>query len=439
MAPLIVASLVAALVYRIASELLDGIAGLLAALLLVSVPTFRWLSLRVMSPMPVMLMGMLMIYAYLCWRRSTGRRQLAWALLIGIFAGWGAVCRPLDALCYALPVGLLMVIDVARHMHARRFAVSAMLIILGAAPFFALQLLVNKGITGSVWLTPYRLYHDRDAPASGYGFTPFDPSAKPESVLPQKQLYYSGNIAPTVKAHRPERMWNNWVEERLPLTARVTTPHLLLLALLPLGVFAIARKTKLWALGGIALILPLLFAPFTFFLPHYAVPAAPGVAMVIVAASHLLPGTFPRAKRYWQTVLPLSIAALALTSWKTFNRLAFDDPMSGGSIATLNQTLDTIHDEKALVLFRFDEKRLIDAEPVYNADVAWPDEAQIIRAHDLSAELTSKIIAYYAQRSPERIVYRYDEGTGVLARLGSAGELARGPASPSTWSSTTRR
>ena len=59
-------------------------------------------------------------------------------------------------------------------------------------------------------------------------------------------------------------------------------------------------------------------------------------------------------------------------------------------------------------------------EPVYNTDVAWPDDATVIRAHDLG-ERNRELIGYYARVSPGRWVYLYDKSTGELTNLGQAG------------------
>ena len=44
-----------------------------------------------MSHQVLLLVGLLMVWAYLRWRRE---RRLRWALLIGAFAGFGAITRP---------------------------------------------------------------------------------------------------------------------------------------------------------------------------------------------------------------------------------------------------------------------------------------------------------------------------------------------------------
>ncbi|MDB5301841.1 MAG: hypothetical protein JWO87_3504, partial [Phycisphaerales bacterium] len=64
-------------------------------------------------------------------------------------------------------------------------------------------------------------------------------------------------------------------------------------------------------------------------------------------------------------------------------------------------------------------------EPVYNTDVAWPDDAPVIRAHDLGDARNREIYAYYARTQPECMFYRFDpQATPSLKELGRARDLA---------------
>ena len=52
--------------------------------------------------------------------------------------------------------------------------------------------------------------------------------------------------------------------------------------------------------------------------------------------------------------------------------------------------------EPAVILFRYHPGMNFFEEPVYNTDVAWPDDAPIIRAHDLGWPRDRQIVEYYA-------------------------------------------
>src|SRR5205823_4623615 len=71
----------------------------------------------------------------------------------------------------------------------------------------------------------------------------------------------------------------------------------------------------------------------------------------------------------------------------------------------------------------FNAKSNVEEEPVYNTDVAWPDDAPVVRAQDLGVR-DLELAEYYEARQPQREFYLFDRGNGELIDLGSAGELA---------------
>ena len=91
------------LIYLIVTDLIDGVAGVLAALMLVSLSLFREVSVMVFGYPAIILLALLMILSWLNWRKQ---KSLRWAIAIGIFAGWAAITRPLDAVVIAFPIGL---------------------------------------------------------------------------------------------------------------------------------------------------------------------------------------------------------------------------------------------------------------------------------------------------------------------------------------------
>ena len=80
-------------------------------------------------------------------------------------------------------------------------------------------------------------------------------------------------------------------------------------------------------------------------------------------------------------------------------------------------------DKPAVILFRYGPGANIIEEPVYNTAVAYPDEAAVIRAHDLGAR-NVEIFDYYAARDPRRMFYRFDRASATLTPLGTAGDLS---------------
>src|SRR5688572_13305568 len=82
--PLCVSGLSVAMLYRVMTELIDGAAGLVAALLALGSSILRYMSIIVMSHTLLLLLGLLVLWAWLRWRKT---RAIGWALLIGLLGG----------------------------------------------------------------------------------------------------------------------------------------------------------------------------------------------------------------------------------------------------------------------------------------------------------------------------------------------------------------
>ena len=81
------------------------------------------------------------------------------------------------------------------------------------------------------------------------------------------------------------------------------------------------------------------------------------------------------------------------------------------------------------MLFRAAPSQWPHDDPVYNTDVAWSDDAPIIRARDLDGR-NEPLYRYYAAEQPDRVVYLYDRakesaGQDPLQRLGTVQELSQ--------------
>src|SRR5205823_198629 len=93
-----------------------------------------------------------------------------------------------------------------------------------------------------------------------------------------------------------------------------------------------------------------------------------------------------------------------------------------------HRQLPSAVDGPAVVLFRFHPGDNPVEDPVYNDDVIWPDDAPIIRAHDLGPR-NIEIARYYATHQPWRKFYLLDRAenagrqTLLLHRLGTAVEF----------------
>jgi hypothetical protein len=458
--PVVASGAIVGLLYRIITELVDGAAGLLAAVLMMSLSWFRMLSILIFSQVPMLLLGLLMVWAYLRWRRGG---QSGWLVAIGAFAGWAAITRPVDALCCAIPVGLA-ILTALRPKPLRHWTVTAALIIAGATPFLTLQLVFNKGVTGSFTTTPFTMYLDRDHPQTSFGFHEFDPSRVPESPVAQKREYYRMAIQPLVQRHRIGNVLRNWIgrsdpshkpfeRPRLPMLVDATMPFRVLLPLAFVGVLGLTgvRRLVLW------LPLPLLvvaYAPYTWFLEHYAVVVAPAMILSILLGGRALEAAWPRYAEAIRSSFTLGVVTLCILTTYEMNRvvtlfdrdtsarsrrLVNDETFNSETLRFVNTQLPDLVNKPAVVLFRYTRGDNVIEEPVYNNAAPWPDDQPIVRAHDLG-EHNIEIVRYYAERQPQRTFYRFDRATRTLTPLGTAERLLEEMSSsaPPTTSSSTR-
>jgi len=408
-------SMAAGMLFVLVRRMISAPWAFLAVLMLLSTQMFRTLSVMSMSQIPSLLAGLAMMLCWLNWQDARKRR---WLFLLGLAAGFGAITRPLDALCYAIPIGLAMLWQV-RSKRLITFST----IILGAAPFLATQLVSNKGITGHWFTTPFRLYADRDHPNTSFGFHAEAPAAKPVSDLPQKQDLYSREYAPLIQQHTVKQELSAWwdIKLRSTLVFGSPAPFPALLILLPAGV-VLARFRSLVLLATIDIFVGLYFC-YVFFLPHYTIVVAPAIIVGILIGTARLPLILPLRFRSfascWLVCMVVGISIFALPQWdKESNDEMFDAPL----LTKVDQTLDQLA-EPSVVLFTYDPKRNVHEEPVYNVTTAWPDDAKVIRAHDRGTDNLA-LFNYYAKSQPSRKIYEFNEATGELKSLGSAGELS---------------
>jgi hypothetical protein len=151
----------------------------------------------------------------------------------------------------------------------------------------------------------------------------------------------------------------------------------------------------------------LLYAPFAFLLPHYLVVAAPAMILIVLLGVHAIEQNWPRARNYLAVFFVLAIVALSVTALPEANRLVRDDTFRTPATA-FDRRLAGMVQQPAIVLYHFGGSELAEDEPVYNDDVVWPDDATIIRAHDLSPAQNGRLFQYYAQWQPQRRVYRVE-------------------------------
>lgn len=414
--PLIIAAAIVGLSFIIISELTDPAFGLLAALWIISLSWFRMHSIMLMSQLPLLLLGLIAIWSWLRWRRSG---CWPWLLLVGVASGWAAITRPLDAIAYAAPIGIAVLIELRAKPKQLSFA--ALLVVIGALPFLVIQAISNKGITGHWLQTPFDLYASKDLPGTSYGFHPLDPNAKVQSAVIQRQIAYDTWAKPYIERHQPSRIVSDWWNQRFAFLAEVAMPARAMLIFLPLGLLGLTDR-KRWLLFATLPLFLLLYVGYTFFLEHYILVVVPAIALLAALSVDRLAAAWPGQGPRLLTAGFMATIAFCLTGTYELNHQVSDEPFH----STLLRGLHELAEPNSIILFTYNPTQMppasITQEPVYNTDVPWPDDAPMIRAHDLGPR-NVELFRYYAQRQPTRVVHVFDLATGNVQDLGSVKNL----------------
>jgi 4-amino-4-deoxy-L-arabinose transferase-like glycosyltransferase len=416
-----------AMVYLTLAALVDDWCGLAGALLLVAGGMFQTLWRYAMAQVPVMLVGLVVVWCFLHWKAR--RHRLAWAAATGAAAGLGLIIRPQDAVCYVLPVAVAMLLELRRR--PRPVLASIVACVVAGAPFLVLQVVTNAGVTGRWHDFPHNYYHRRDLPRLGYGFHDRERvTTRPASVSPQKQAEFDVERA----GLRRQRLRNRGdflhiANHRLPRFIGSTLPEHFLALFLPVGLLALGRRSR-WVLAASVPLFLLVYLPWPFILSHYPVPVAPGALLLVLAGMWALERQAGRYRQFATALFALVIAAVVLASLPQVNRSKAVADIAVVTPQDIDARVREHTAARAVVLLRYNVNNGSKMRP-YNIDGAWPDDARIIKALDLGAR-NGEIFAYYAQRQPDREFFLYDFADESLTRLGNAKELAaRLPARPS--------
>jgi hypothetical protein len=130
--------------------------------------------------------------------RASGRR--GWLLLISGLIGWQAITRPLTAIAFALPIGILVLLTLRRTGRWRDLApaMAVGLLCLSIIPY------QNQVTTGNWRLTPLKhyseVYFPFDLPGFGYDSTP------PQRAWPPDFKAFADRFSPMHREFTPDRL-----------------------------------------------------------------------------------------------------------------------------------------------------------------------------------------------------------------------------------------
>jgi hypothetical protein len=416
--PLLIAGITLALLYLVVTELIDGAAGLLAVVIMLSLSTFRWLALVEMSHAAGVMWGLVALWAWLAWRRSP---RAGWAALAGLAAGWYGITRPLDALCILGPLALAWAWDL-RGVPLRMRWTIVMLAVVAAAPLLTLQLAFDRAVTGHALQTPLEQYYRHYFNTRSLGLQRYDPAFRPPTPSKQIQsLYQSQEVSAVRQFTTPDLAAEQWVKKRLPGLLAAALPTLLLIVFLPAALAGLTdrRRWVVWAGLWCYLVGSGFFYAFH---THYSAAIAPAVICMVLLGAKAVERVWPQ-QGVLTVFLWLAIFGLAAQSiWRNEQR-AHDGQWADSARETAGAISGKVR-APAIVVFRLDPEQPFPEDPAYNLQTPWPDDAPILRAHDQGDARNQELFRYYARTQPERNVYLFIQSDMSVHALGNVKDLA---------------
>ena len=419
--PLMTTTALVLMTYLVGAKIISRAGALVASICLLAIDAMNWLPTMTMSHTLAGLQGMTVIYAWLRWRSAPLMR---WVIVGSVSISWMLITRPLEGLAFGIPVFIAMLVTVRRAniaMMFKQFAVASVI----AVPFLSLQLAFDYRVTGHLLKLPISLYVEQEFPGlSTMGGVKEDPRLlKTTSTLLQKRVFYQIFTLPLNLQHLGESFWQG-LSWRVKLMLVSSSAHPLLCLLLPLGL-TLLSSTPGRVLWSIVFCYIAGYMTYGVYLTQYSIQIAPVLLILTIGGYRWLCIAFAARAPQISSVYLVTSTALALETLAIMPNTGLPDPV--WNLQEINYvTFPKVIKKPAIVFIRYTIQSNPHVEMVYNLEAASPDDATIIRAHDLGINEDRKLIDYYAQKQPWREVYFFDRASmGPLRDAGNVLDLSR--------------
>ena len=412
--PLLLSAVSGGLLFLLARRVSNGWVAVLT--LLLWLPTTANLRFRssYMSETTTSALWLLGWLAILEWRRARSNR---WLVVLAASVAWIAITRPLTAVAYAIPIGIVVLSDIVKRRAWRELTrpVLVSLAILTILPIY------NWATMGSWRTAPYATYTKEYLPWDhpGFGLT----TSPPERALPPDMQVFAQQFMPIHAAHTPDRLpsiflnrWHAIINDALH-GWRMSLALLTLLGLAVLGVEG-------WFAVGSAFVLTLAYLIYAhpsgwtvYYLEIF--PVTPFVTAMgiwalagIVSSRKLRVG--PELGRHRGAAPAMAAALLALL-------LLWPASYEVRSGRKLEAFIQSYHQDFRVRMSAVSDKRAI----VFVRYAPWHNVHTSLIANDPNLASTPLWVVYdrglenqkLAALAPDRETFLYDESTRSLTPL----------------------
>jgi hypothetical protein len=405
--PVLLSALTGGLVFALARRVSTARVAAITFVLWVS--TFGNLRFRAsyFSEVTTSLMWLAAWWALVRWRET---RRWGWMAVLAIATGWGAISRPATMFVFAIPVGVIVIMDTIRGKHWRHLAIGLACgtAILGVIPLWSAR------TTGEWRVTPLELYTKAYLPFDVPGYTVDE--SPPQRALPAEMERVRGFLREIKVEQATTPAWRTFAE-RTGFMLRDAFAGWRFPFIFALSVGLAIGGPLAWFVIGSTLLLVIAYVTqaHTRDWTVYYLEVFPCVAFVAALGARRILGEVRRRAAFMtgaNAPLALPSFAIAFALLIGLDMVAARDAVTrlGTVTNTFRAGVARLPTSSNVVFVRYAPSRGMHISLVANEGVLTSARDWIV--HDLGAENLKLIDA-----APNRTPYLYDEATNTFARM----------------------
>jgi hypothetical protein len=233
----VLAGVTGAFVFVLARRMTNVWIALITWGIWISAPATLWWATGYFSEIASAALWMAGWWALLQWRDS---RRARWLVFVALSTAWMAITRPLTAVAYGIPLGVVVLWLVARRVQWRQLVVAA---VAGTGVLMLLPI-SNHAVAGSWRTMPWSVYSEQYLPSDRFGFG-VAPNP-PQRQAPADMRAFNDQFMRLYEAHVPSAL-PRIAYRRLVFvtTGALTSPRVVLLPLMIVGAMTFSAEVAL--------------------------------------------------------------------------------------------------------------------------------------------------------------------------------------------------